>query len=101
MRFFKKIKAMMRPQEVNYAEVLAQGGVIVDVRSQEEYSLGHAKGSLNIPLHLLANKVEALRAKEVILVCRSGARAGQAKTMLEQKGVVAYNAGPWQNLQKP
>jgi len=98
MGLFTTIKEMLNPPKVDYAIVLTRGGVVVDVRSKDEFRQGHAKGSQNIPLHVLSNKVTSLQGKEVILVCRSGARAGQARSILKQHGITAHNAGPWQNL---
>jgi phage shock protein E len=36
--------------KVNYAGLIKQGAVIVDVRTQDEYKSGHIKGAINIPL---------------------------------------------------
>jgi rhodanese-related sulfurtransferase len=36
----------------------------------------------------------------VVLCCRSGARAGNAQSMLQSKGIEAINAGPWQSVAK-
>jgi len=35
-----------------------------------------------------------------VLCYRSGARAGNAQSLLQSKGVEAINAGPWQNVAK-
>ena len=43
-------------------------------------------------------KLEKIKNKEVILVCKSGARAARAKSILKQNDIVAHNAGAWQNL---
>ena len=59
---------------------------------------GHVKGSKNIPLPVLANKTKARNGKVVILVCKSGGRAGSAKGILTREGIEAYNTGAWQNL---
>ncbi len=73
---------------------------VVDVRSKLEYLIGHAKGSVNIPLGQLSAHVDELRQVEgpVVVCCASGARSGQAKAMLEGAGLKQiYNAGPWTN----
>ncbi|MEZ4928626.1 MAG: rhodanese-like domain-containing protein [Chitinophagales bacterium] len=36
--------------------------------------------------------------KPVILCCASGARSGQATSILKSKGIDAVNAGAWQNV---
>ena len=75
--------------------------IIVDVRTQEEFNLdGHAEHSVNYPLDRIENYVESLRDfDKVILVCRSGGRAGVAKSILMQAGINNIeNLGAWQNI---
>lgn len=61
---------------------------IVDVRTRDEYLQEHIPGSQNIPLEELATSLEQLKTKEKIIVsCRSGNRANQACTQLEQLGL--------------
>ncbi|MBN8693572.1 MAG: rhodanese-like domain-containing protein [Bacteroidetes bacterium] len=74
--------------------------IIVDVRTEEEFEMdGHAEGSVNYPLDQIQNKIEDLKKYDhIILVCRSGNRAGIAKNILEQAGIKnVENMGPWQN----
>lgn len=74
--------------------------IIVDVRTEEEFEMdGHAEGSVNYPLDQIQNKIEDLKKFDhIILVCRSGNRAGIAKNILEQAGIKnVENMGPWQN----
>ncbi len=75
--------------------------IIVDVRTVGEWNDdGHADCSVNIPLDRLQGSIEELKGYEkVILVCRSGARAGSAKSMLEGAGISNIeNLGAWQNI---
>lgn len=74
--------------------------IIVDVRTEEEFDMdGHAEGSVNYPLDQIQNKIEELKKYDhIVLVCRSGNRAGIAKSILEQAGIKnVENMGPWQN----
>ena len=98
MKILNKIKEMMTGEKVDYQEKINQGAIVLDVRSVEEFKGGHAPNSTNIPLHLLPMKVNNFKGKEVIVVCLSGGRAGQAKNLLQQNGITAHNAGPWQNV---
>lgn len=76
--------------------------IIVDVRTVEEWvNDGHADCSVNYPLDELDKKTEKLKAYDkVVLVCRSGSRAGVAKELLEQAGIKnVKNKGAWQNIE--
>lgn len=75
--------------------------IVVDVRSKEEWNFdGHANCSVNIPLdELEARKDELKGYDKIVLVCRSGNRAGIAKGMLQKAGYGNIeNLGPWQNV---
>ncbi len=83
-------------------EALEAGAKIVDVRTPEEFKRGHAKGALNIPLGKLAQKTAQLQKEDqpIILCCRSGARAGNAASILQSAGIQSINAGAWQTVSK-
>ncbi|UTW61866.1 rhodanese-like domain-containing protein [bacterium SCSIO 12741] len=98
MGLFGTLKDLLLGGRVDYKGLVENGALIVDVRTPQEYKSGHVKGSINIPLQTLLSNLKKVKNKEVILVCRSGARAAQAKSMLTSKGITAYNAGPWQTL---
>lgn len=85
---------------VDFKEMVAQGAIIVDVRTPGEFSSGHVKGSINIPLDVIRNKVSELKNKNVpvITCCRSGNRSGSAKSILTDAGIECYNGGPWNSL---
>ncbi len=75
--------------------------IIVDVRTEEEYKYdGCAPCSINYPLDIIQNKIEELKKyNHIVLVCRSGNRAGIAKQILESAGIKnVENMGPWQNV---
>lgn len=74
--------------------------IIVDVRTTEEYSEGHLDKAVNIPLPLLSDSIETLKKYEnIVLICKSGGRAGKAKKQLEERGFTnVYNGGGWQSL---
>jgi rhodanese-related sulfurtransferase len=79
--------------------------IIVDVRTKEEWVQdGHSDCSVNYPLDQFDSKIEELKKYEkVTLVCRSGARAGVAKSKLISAGYKnkVENLGPWQNITCP
>jgi rhodanese-related sulfurtransferase len=80
---------------------MAKGAVIVDVRTPGEYQGGHIKGSKNIPLNVLSEKMEEIKKwnKPVISCCASGMRSAQATSILKNNAVDAMNGGGWSSLQ--
>ncbi|MBL7720037.1 MAG: rhodanese-like domain-containing protein [Flavipsychrobacter sp.] len=96
------IRKMFGGSSTDLREVIQNGAVIIDVRSTGEYSTGHAKGSVNIPLDRLQAKLSGLdKNKPVITCCASGMRSSSAKSLLLSNGFKeVHNAGPWQNILK-
>ncbi len=84
----------------DYAELVKNGAIIVDVRTNGEFQGGHIKGSINIPLDIINSKIEELKKKNKIVItcCRSGNRSGMAKSVLERNGIECYNGGAWNIL---
>ena len=80
--------------------LIDQGAFLVDVRTPGEYSEGHVKGSVNIPLDSISSKISQFKGKDSIVVfCRSGNRSGQAKAILEANGIKnVVNGGTWQHV---
>ena len=86
---------------VNYAELVKQGAIILDVRSKGEYAGGHIKGSINISVDQLSSNLSKLKDKEkhIITCCASGMRSASAKSILKSNGYAnVYNGGAWQSL---
>jgi len=81
-------------------ELIANGAVIIDVRTPGEFAGGHAQGAVNIPLNVLPAKLGSLdKSKPFVLCCASGMRSGSACSLLKQNGFTqVYNAGSWVNL---
>jgi phage shock protein E len=98
----EKIKSLLGlGPKVNYAELVKQGAIIVDVRSKGEYAGGHISKSLNIPVDALANNLNQLKDKNKVIItcCASGMRSGMAKSMLKSKGYSSvHNGGSWSSL---
>ena len=88
-------------KQENVADFMAKGGVIVDVRTPGEYQGGHIKGSKNIPLNVLSDKLSEIKKwnKPVIACCASGMRSAQATSILKNNDVEAMNGGGWSSLQ--
>lgn len=81
-------------------KIVKSGAYLVDVRTPEEFSAGHVKGSVNIPLDKIPQSLEKFKGKSHIVVfCRSGNRSGQAKAFLNQNGFGnVTNGGTWQDI---
>ena len=66
-----------------------QAPLILDVRSQAEYAVGHVPGAINIPYRDVPSRLTELTAfktREIIVYCEVGVRAGIAELALEQAG---------------
>lgn len=85
---------------VDLNDIIRQGAFLVDVREKSEFSGGSAKGAVNIPLGSIQSQLQQFKGKQNIIVfCRSGARSGQAKSILETNGIShVINGGSWQNV---
>lgn len=57
---------------------------MVDVRDPDEFTAGHFKTAVNIPVDQLENKIDTLPAdKPIVFVCSTGARSGESYYMLQ------------------
>ncbi len=86
----------------NYAELVKNGAIILDVRSRGEYAGGHIKGSINISVDTLRGNLVKLKDKNkpIITCCASGMRSASAKSILLSNGYTqVYNGGGWGSLQ--
>lgn len=68
--------------------LVADGALLVDVRSEGEYARGGIEGSINIPIQELAGRMDQLGDKngEIVVYCQSGGRSAMAKRLLESNG---------------
>ncbi|MFI2430959.1 rhodanese-like domain-containing protein [Streptomyces sp. NPDC018693] len=67
-----------------------EGPRLLDVRTPGEFRTAHIPGSYNVPLDTLREHRAELRHhldEDVILICRSGARAAQAEQALAEAGL--------------
>ena len=78
----------------------AKGALLVDVRSQDEFGVANAPGTVNIPLGDIGNRLaEIPKGAPVVLCCASGTRSGMAKMVLKKNGYAeVYNVGAWTKL---
>ena len=87
-------------------QLVANGALAIDVRSQAEYDEGHASKTKLIPIDDFAQRLTEIdvltggnKTAPIVVVCKSGRRAGRAKEILEKSGYTnVTNGGSWQNL---
>ncbi len=79
-------------------KAIKEGAKIIDVRTPEEFRMGHVAGSVNIPLMEIPMRMHDLKdmKEPIVLCCASGNRSGQATYFLEQNGFTnVLNGGSW------
>lgn len=87
--------------KVNYAELVQQGAIVLDVRTKGEYASGHINGSVNIPVDQLPKNLSKFpdKNKPIITCCASGMRSASALSILKSSGYTqVYNGGGWSSL---
>ncbi|MFZ7116060.1 MAG: rhodanese-like domain-containing protein [Bacteroidota bacterium] len=99
---FDTIKNMLGlGAKVDYAELVQQGAIVLDVRTKGEYAGGHIKGSVNIPVDQLSKNLSKFpdKNKPIITCCASGMRSASALSILKSNGYTqVHNGGGWSSL---
>ncbi len=98
---FEAIKKILGIKTVNYAQLVNDGAIVLDVRTKGEYGSGHIKGSVNIPVDQLQKNLQKFKDKKrpIITCCASGMRSASAKGILSSNGFLeVYNGGSWMSL---
>lgn len=95
------IKKLFGPG-VDLKEKIDSGATILDVRTKGEFSSGHVKGSINIPLDSIDSNIDKILKMEqpIITCCASGMRSGVAKNKIKAKGMESYNGGGWASVNR-
>jgi rhodanese-related sulfurtransferase len=76
-------------------ELVAQGALLLDVRTASEFARGNLAGAINIPLDELPDRLGELpKDKTIVTYCSSGSRASQAADLLRRQGFTVCNLGP-------
>lgn len=75
-------------------KLVAEGALLLDVRSQEEFDDEHILGATNIPVNELQAKLASLpKDKPIVVYCAIGGRATKAAAMLADAGYSVRNLG--------
>jgi rhodanese-related sulfurtransferase len=83
-------------------QLVADGAVLLDVRSPQEFASQHLADAVNIPVGQLKGKLDEVRqfARPVVVYCASGMRSRKAKRILENAEIQdIHDLGPlsrWQ-----
>ena len=68
---------------------IAQGAILLDVRSNQEYKEGHLQGAINIPDYELRSRVQREISKKnqlIVIYCQYGGRSRNAYNMMKKMG---------------
>jgi rhodanese-related sulfurtransferase len=69
--------------------VWSSGDPVLDVRTPEEYALGHLPGAINVPVDEIPWRRAELPPGQVLTVCSTGNRAWRAAQSLRRTGRTA------------
>ena len=80
---------------------IANGAIILDVRTENEYKTGHIKGSINISLGTIRERyIELDNSKKYITCCSHGLRSVKVESILKEKGFKnVFNGGACSDLE--
>ncbi len=94
----EKIDKKVINEKITFNEMdnIFNNGIIIDVRTEEEYSDGHIENSVNIPLDNISDVINHINDKDtqIFVYCRSGVRSSEAAIELVKLGyIVIYDLG--------
>jgi phage shock protein E len=76
-------------------ELVANGALLLDVRTPDEFREHHIDGATNIPVQELGSRMGELGPKDrpIVVYCRSGARSATATSMMKSAGYQVLDIG--------
>jgi phage shock protein E len=84
----EKVAPVISPDELYERAKSGAAPVVLDVRTPEEYRVGHIPGAINIPHTALASRMGELRTENgIVLYCMLGPRARLGEKTLIGAGV--------------
>ncbi len=85
--FFTNVKEIDAKELAAWMEDKSREFRIIDVREQMEIAQGSIPGAEPMPMSALSGRIgEIGQDKDVVFICRSGARSGQVVAYLAQNG---------------
>lgn len=90
-RGVEQLRNMISKIEIDFASVemsIKYGAMLLDVRTEAEYTEGHFKGATNLDVEdiLKGESPDAGKGEAIYVYCRSGNRSAVAKEALEKAG---------------
>ena len=76
--------------------------IVIDVRRPDEFSKGHAEGSINVPLQEMEQRLEEIKkiTHPIVVVCGGGSRHVKAFELLKNHGIESEKGGGWKDVGK-
>ncbi len=91
-KVFRQGEKMLAPEEAR--ELACSGALLIDVRTELEFSHGHLDGAVNLPFDEIARHVDTVRGNSCLLYCATGMRSRRATKKLRSLGIEeAHNIG--------
>lgn len=86
----------MRFHNINIRNILREalnyGGIIVDVRTSEEFAKSHIPMAINLPLEeIQAGNISLPKGKVILVYCANGGGSTLAAKILTEKGYKVIN----------
>ncbi|GEM_PF-1230567 len=81
--------------------IIESGGLLLDVRTPDEFEEEHLHGAVNINVEELQDRLEELPLdKEIVVYCHSGKRAHRAALLLKKEGRTVSEIGSMSQWEK-
>lgn len=86
----------MSIHSTHHRQLVAQGALLLDVRTPAEFKDGHVPRALNVPVQELSARLAEVgpRTRPIVVYCRSGGRSAMASQILQGAGYQVKDIGP-------
>lgn len=82
-------------------KLVAEGALLLDVRTPDEFGQLHLDGARNVPISVLADQLASLpKDKPIVVYCAVGGRSAKAAELLAAAGYDVRNLGAMENWKK-
>lgn len=80
----------------HHRQLVANGALLLDVRTTAEFREGHVPHALNVPVQELPGRLAEVgpTSRPVVVYCRSGGRSAAASQILRGAGYQVKDIGP-------